>query len=112
VKLFIQEVAREDVLEQVGWYSDKQLYDIADRFKFASSGAISAVMQTPDAGAPKAVSNPQLVGLRTWPLRGFDDFRVYYLLRSDLLIVVRILHGKRDIGKILQGQTLEDPGFH
>ncbi len=48
MRLFVQEVAREDVLQQVGWYSDKQLYDIAERFKFAASGAISAVMQAPE----------------------------------------------------------------
>jgi plasmid stabilization system protein ParE len=34
---------------------------------------------------------------------------VYYLLRFDFLIVVRILHGKRDIGTILEGEKIEDP---
>jgi plasmid stabilization system protein ParE len=74
VKLFIQEIAREDVLHQVEWYTETALYDIAERFKFATSGAISALMQTPHAGTPKSVSNPQLAGLRTWPLRGLDHF--------------------------------------
>jgi hypothetical protein len=31
-------------------------------------------------------------------------------LRDDVLIVVRMLHDKRDSGAILAGQTIEEPG--
>jgi hypothetical protein len=42
-------------------------------------------------------------------VKGFDEFRIYYLLRQDMFTVVRILHGKRDIGAILEKQTIENP---
>ena len=54
----------------------------------------------PEAGAPKATGNARLAGLCTWPLKGFDEFRITYLVRPDARIVVRVLHGKRDIGAI------------
>jgi toxin ParE1/3/4 len=71
--------------------------------------AVDAVVATPNAGAPKQLENPHLAGLRTWPVQSFDEFRVYYLVRNDFLTVVRVLHGRRDIGSLLQNQAVDDP---
>jgi plasmid stabilization system protein ParE len=109
VRPFIQSSAEEDLLRQVEWYAEKGLPDIAMRFRDAVREAINAPAATPGAGTPKHSPNPQLTGLRTWPVGGFEDFRVYYQPHTDIVIVLRILHGKRDIGRILAGQTLEDP---
>jgi hypothetical protein len=63
----------------------------------------------PAAGPLRMISNPRLAGLRTWPVKGFDEFRVYYLVQSELLIVVRIPHDKRDVAAILERQEREQP---
>jgi len=73
------------------------------------AAAIDAALTAPKAGAPKHVGNPALAGLRTWPVRGFGEFRIYYLLRRDAFVVIRVLHGKRDVGAILEEQTIDDP---
>jgi toxin ParE1/3/4 len=91
------------------WYEEQGLSIIADRFSAAVAAAIDAALQTPKAGAPKHVGNPALAGLHTWPVRGFGDFRIYYLLRQNTFVVVRVLHGKRDIDAILEKQTIDDP---
>ena len=59
------------------------------------------------AGTPKLVANVQLKGLRTWSVRGFDGFRIYYLVQDDLIKVIRVLHGKRDIASILERETVD-----
>jgi toxin ParE1/3/4 len=110
VKLIIQASAEDDMLRQYDWYEEQGLSTIADRFSAAVAAAIDAALNRPKAGAPKRVDNPALAGLRTWPVRGFDEFRIYYVLRPDTFIVVRVLHGKRDIGSILENQTVDDPG--
>jgi toxin ParE1/3/4 len=99
---FTQASARNDILDQ-------DLPDVADRFLLAVKQAIDAVVGMPEAGAPKPVGNPQLDGLRTWLVHGFDDFRVYYLARANILTVIRVLHGKRDIGSILETQPVDTP---
>jgi plasmid stabilization system protein ParE len=108
VKLFIQEAAEQDILRQVEWYAEKGLADIARHFHAAALDAIDALQAMPDAGPPKPTNNPRLAGLRAWPVKGFDEFWVYYLTRPELLTVVRVLHSKRDIGTILEGQELEE----
>ena len=109
MNLFIQESAQQDILRQVEWYADKGLPDIARRFYAAVLDAIDALRTMPDAGPPKLSGNPHLAGLRSWPVGDFHELRVYYLVRPGMLSIVRVLHGKRDIGAILDSEELEEP---
>jgi toxin ParE1/3/4 len=66
-------------------------------------------MAMPESGAPRPTTNLRLAGLRTWPVKGFDQFRIYYLLRPQHLIIVRILQDKRDIDTVLEVQDVQNP---
>jgi plasmid stabilization system protein ParE len=68
----------------------------------AVQSAIAQVCRHPEIGAPKVLKNLKLAGLRSWPVRGFSDIRVYYLVSEKILRVVRVLHGKRDINPMLE----------
>jgi plasmid stabilization system protein ParE len=48
--------------------------------------------------------NPRLQNLRSWPVTGFEAIRIYYALEEEAIQVVRILHGKRDVRRILQSE--------
>jgi toxin ParE1/3/4 len=109
VNLFIQEAAEQDLLRQVEWYAERGLPDIARRFRAGVLDAIDALLAMPEAGPPKHTGNPRLTGLRSWHVKGFDEFRDYYLAHRELITVVRILHSKRDTGSILTRQELEEP---
>jgi plasmid stabilization system protein ParE len=50
--------------------------------------------------------NPQLRDLRFWPVAGFETIGVYYVVDSDAIRVIRILHGKRDVRRILERERL------
>ena len=109
MKLIIQESAETDMFQQYDWYERQGLSTVADRFSAAVAAGINAALKTPKAGSPKQVRNPALSGLRTWPVKGFDEFHIYYLLRQDVFMVIRVLHDKRDVGSILGKQTIDDP---
>ena len=109
MNLFVQEAAEQDILDQVEWYAGKGLPEIARRFHGAVLNAIDTLIAMPSAAPPRPTGNPSLVGLRAWPVAGFDAFWVYYLVRDELLIVVRVLHDKRDVAAILGGQDVEEP---
>ena len=108
MKRFIQEAARTDILGQYQHYLNLGISEVAERFLVAVNEAIDAVVAMPDAGAPKHFENPQLEGLRTWPIKGFDEFRVYYITNPKTIIVVRILHGKRDVQSIMDEQGVDE----
>jgi toxin ParE1/3/4 len=103
LQIYIRSKAREDVLRQYLYYlEEKDASRAADRFVDAVQDAFDALCRMPHAGAPKLIDNPGLAGLRTWPVRGFPAIRVYYLYTKDVVRVVRVLHGKRDVYPLLK----------
>ncbi len=101
MKLSIQESAERDILRQVEWYAEHGLPDIARRFHLATKASVAELVSTPHAGTPKLVANVQLTGLRTWSVRGFDEFRIYYLVQGGVINVIR------DIASILEREIAD-----
>jgi toxin ParE1/3/4 len=57
--------------------------------------------------APRCpLRNPRFGDLRSWPVGGFGAVRVYFLIEGDSIQVIRILHGKRDVRRILESESL------
>lgn len=103
MKPVITQAAREDILRQFQYYLiDEGNERAAERFLEAVQAAVAQVCQHPRIGVPKHLQNPRLAGLRSWPVKGYPDMRVYYLDLHGLLRVVRMLHGKRDIHALLE----------
>lgn len=93
--------AEEDLDEQLEYYEQEAGVDVALQFLAAVQEAIRFICQRPDVGSLREFANPRLKGLRSWPVHGFEDIRIYYLRpNEDTLRVVRILHGKRDLRSI------------
>ncbi len=108
----IQASAVEDILRQFEWYVENGLPHIAGRFRAAVAESLDELVTMPVAGAPRYIATSHLAGLRTWPVKDFAAFRVYYLAHPDVVIVLPILHDKRDIGRIIEEEAIEDPGPH
>ena len=47
-----------------------------------------------------ALFSGSITGLRSWPLKGFEPIRIYYVEVPGCLRVVRVLHGKRNVRRI------------
>jgi len=70
--------------------------------------SLDALLAMPEAGPPRPTSNARLAGLRAWPVRNFGEFWVYYLVHPGRVIVVRVLHSKRDAASLLEGEDVAD----
>jgi plasmid stabilization system protein ParE len=45
-------------------------------------------------------------------VKEFEEFLISYLVDGDTLRVLRILHGKRDLDRILKKETVDDDKLH
>jgi plasmid stabilization system protein ParE len=109
VNLLVQDSAETDIARHAERYAEQALPLIAKRFHSAVLTAIDALVAMPEAGPPRPGANSALSGLRAWPVKGFDGFWIYYLVDARQVTVVRILHGKRDIGIILDVGNTDGP---
>lgn len=108
MKGFIGQAARDDILRQYRYLLIEQdSLAVAQRFMAAVQSSITRICQRPGIGAPKAIDNPRLAGLRSWPVAGFTAFRIYYLVSGKSIRIIRILHGKRDVNPMLQNESDE-----
>lgn len=102
MKPVVLPAARADILRQVVYLREIGQEFVAERFLAAAQEAITALCHTPSAGPPRPLRNPRLAGLRTWSVEGFEDIKVYYLVVEREVRIVRIIHGRRDIDRILE----------
>ena len=108
MKTVVLPSARADILRQAGYFIELGMDRLAGRFIEAVRSAIDDVSHTPYAGSPRPMRSRRLAGVRTWAIDGFDEMKVYYLVTDHELVIVRILHGRRDIERIFEDQFPDD----
>lgn len=108
MKRIIRPAARNDILQQFQYLLEAATPDVAFRFLDAVDASIEALCGMPNMGAPKTLWNPLLAALRSWAVKDFEDILIFYLVQKDALLVVRILHGRRDIKKILEREKNDE----
>jgi toxin ParE1/3/4 len=83
-------------------YIGERNYDAAERFLRAAREAIHDIARMPTAGGLKHFRHPELSGIRSWPIDGFKNYVIFYRETKDGIEVLRVLHGARDIERVLQ----------
>ena len=71
------------------------------RFLEAAEKAFEFLADMPEIGGLEEDVRAELVGLRCWPIRGFENHLIFYLPIENGIAVVRVLHAARDINSIL-----------
>jgi toxin ParE1/3/4 len=103
VKVLYRQAASDDVVCQFRYYLvDQNLPEIAVRFRDAVRHTIDSLREHPLVGARYRSRKPELQNLRSWPVAGFEAIRIYYFADRDAIHVIRVLHGKRDVKRILE----------
>ena len=100
MKSVIRPAARQDIERQFRYYLVEQdVPKIGLRFLDAIQAALDAIRRNPAIGSPRYI--PDVPGLRSWPVPGFEDIRIYYIETPRLVRVIRVLHGRRDLRRII-----------
>jgi plasmid stabilization system protein ParE len=85
---------------------DQNLPEIAVRFRDAVRLTVDSLREHPFVGSRYRSRKPELRNLRSWPVAGFEAIWIYYLADDETVHVIRILHGKRDVKRILERATI------
>lgn len=88
--------ARHDVVA-AGIYIGEHSPAASRRFLRAVEAAYNRLADMPLLGGVCESDHPALVGLRLWPIRGFENWLILYRSLEDGIEVVRVFHGARDL---------------
>jgi toxin ParE1/3/4 len=107
VKISYRATASDDVVRQFRHYLlTLEVPEIAERFRNAVRLSIEALRKHPFLGSRFPLQNQRLQNLRVWPVAGFETLRIYYLGSDDAIVVIRILHSKRNVRRILERERV------
>ena len=95
-KVGIRPQARLDIVE-LATYVGRDNVTAANRFLDMSEETIGFLAQSPQAGAVHTPKVKRLPGLRVFPVKSFSNHLVFYLVRSESIEIVRVLHGARNL---------------
>jgi toxin ParE1/3/4 len=93
--------ARLDLLEQFVHFGEESGVELAERYVAAVNEICAMLVKQPNAGVAYDSGIAGLQGMRRFPIRGFENYQLFYIPRPGGIDVVRILHGARDIDSIL-----------
>ncbi len=92
--------AVDDVEGAVDYYVAEADRQVAGRFVDGLEQAIRTLERHPEVGSLRFAFELGVPGLRTFGIESFP-YTIFYVVRSDHLDVVRLLHSSRDIPNTL-----------
>ena len=101
--------SQTDVMD-IAAYLGRNNREVIPRFYESLAQTLTELSQFPNLGSPQFFSNPQLHGIRQWPIQNFKNYLVIYrpFASDNGLEVLRVLHGARDIKTHLESALDED----
>lgn len=100
--------ADQDLEHQAAYLAREASLDTALRFYDATAVTFGKIAQMPGIGEVRESASPRLAGLRTWRIEGFEKHLIFYRPTADGIEIIRVLHGARDIDRILADVITDD----
>lgn len=101
-RIIILPEAERDLDQQATYLTDEGSIETALRFVDAVEATLFMIASHPGLGCSRRYRNPELAGIRMFPVTDFPKYLVFYRTVSCSIEVVRLLHGSRDIEKLFR----------
>ena len=96
----------EQDTEEIALYLALDEFDAEDLFREDLDDAYALLADTPGIGAGREFKNSSLSQMRMLRLRRFQNHLVFYQPVPDGLLIVRVLHGARDIAAFFEDEDI------
>ncbi|MBZ5573784.1 MAG: type II toxin-antitoxin system RelE/ParE family toxin [Acidobacteriia bacterium] len=90
-----------DILEHADWYAAQSGQRLARRWEKANTSALLRIVRNPSAGTPCRFRQEDLRDVRWVVIPGFSKHLLFYRFRGAEILVLRVLHGARDLESLL-----------
>ena len=95
MKITFSSVFETDFAEIITYFAGEISPDLSKRFEDRTIQAVEFIAKTPSIGRRRKDLKPG--NLRSFRVEGFGSYLIFYQLRSDDILFVRLLHGAMDL---------------
>lgn len=100
-KIFISKRAELDI-EEIALYLALDNPTAEAMFREALNSSFELLSTMPDMGSMRDFHNPRFSLMRMFPVKKFDNYLIFYQSTKEGLLIVRVLHGARDIAALFE----------
>ena len=93
--------ARRDLAEHFVYLAGNGGRDVAERFLANAESSFNDLARQPKMGAAVKLRHADLVNVRKWRVKGFDNHVIFYEPRPDGVSILRVLHAGSDWWRLL-----------
>ena len=97
--------AERDLNNEVVYLAEEADAETGIRFFEAAHETFRGLLDMPGMGRIRALNNPRLADIRQWSVSGFEKHLIFYRIVVSGIDIVRVLHGARDIDRVLDEET-------
>jgi toxin ParE1/3/4 len=98
---YILPSAVNDIEDIIAYFRSRKALQAGRRFLTSLEASIQQVAEMPEIGATWESPYPELAGVRTWKVKSFESYVIYYRPLQRRLEIMRVLHGSRDAMPLL-----------
>ena len=100
-RLTIRPRAWREINEQLEYLKEQGGEELAQRFVKAAQDTFEVLAAMPKTGVRCEFSRHALQRVRRWPVKGFENWLIFYLPKRDGVEILHVIHGARDINNLL-----------
>jgi len=93
--------AQEDI-DEITYYIAQDNLEKSVMFFEAVEATCALLATMPDIGSTRDFHNPRFSVMRMFPVKKFDNYLIFYQSTKEELLIVRVLHGARDIAALFE----------
>ena len=100
-RIIVRREAQRDI-DRIGVYIGERNLEYGLRFFDAAREAFQILKSHPKIGSLRRGRDKSLIGVRSWPISGSENYLIFYIPSDDGQIdVLRVLHGAQDVDSMI-----------
>ena len=99
----VRPLAWREINAQLDYLEEQAGLETAERFLDQLMSSFEDLARMPKIGFLCGFRKPATRRLRRWPVKGFENWLIFYQPRRDGVEIVHVMHGARDIESLLGG---------
>jgi toxin ParE1/3/4 len=104
-------IKRAGVIQElidIATYISADNLDAGDRFLYAAEATFQQIAKLPGIGKLSGFTHPKLTQVRQYSVKGFKNYLIYYQIQGEVIDIMHIFQGSRDIATMLQQEINEE----
>jgi len=97
----VRPLAWREINTQLDYLEEQAGLETAERFLDQLISSFEALADMPRIGVLCGFHKLATRRLRRWPVKGFENWLIFYRARRDGVEIVHVMHGARDIETLL-----------